>query len=60
MSAVNVRGAVRRSVVDAHAERCRQRQELEDQVAALAIEVNVALASCRPPWRRRNLTLVRH
>lgn len=47
MSGVNVRVAARRSVVDAHAERRRRRQELEDQVAGLAIEVNVALASGR-------------
>lgn len=47
MSSSQVRVAARRSVVDAQAERRRQRQEREDTIAALAIEVNVALASGR-------------
>lgn len=47
MVASKVRVAARRTVVDAHAERRRQRQEREDRIAALAIEVNVALASGR-------------
>ena len=47
MTASRVRVAARRSVVDAQAERRRQRQEREDQIAALAIEVNVTLASGR-------------
>ena len=47
MVASRVRVAARRSVVDAHIERRRQRREREERIAALAIEVNVALASGR-------------
>ena len=47
MTASRVRVAARRSVVDAQAERRRQRQEREDRIATLAIEVNVTLASGR-------------
>ncbi len=47
MTASRVRVAARRSVVDAQAERRRQRREREDRIAALAIEVNVTLASGR-------------
>ena len=47
MVASQVRVSARRSVVDAHSERRRQRQEREDRIAALAIEVSVALASGR-------------
>lgn len=47
MAASQVRVTARRSVVAAHSERRRQRQEREDQIAALAIEVSVALVSGR-------------
>lgn len=47
MVASQVRVAARRNVVEAQSERRRQRQEREDRIAALAIEVSVALASGR-------------
>lgn len=52
MVAGQIRVAARRSVVDAQAERRRLRQEREDRIAALAIEVNVALASGRTAMAR--------
>ena len=55
MSSSQVRVAARRSVVDAQAERRRQRQEREDTIAALAIEVNVALASGRAAMNKAEL-----
>ena len=47
MVASQARVAARRSVVDARVERRREQQEREDQIAAVAIEVSVALASGR-------------
>ena len=47
MVASAARVAARRNVMDAHSRRRRLRQEREDQLAALAVEVNVALATGR-------------
>lgn len=47
MAASLVRVTARQSVVAAHGERRRQRQERKDRIAAFAIEVSVALASGR-------------
>lgn len=55
MVASQVRVAARRSVVDAHIERRRQRREREERIAALAIEVNVALASGRAAMDKAEL-----
>lgn len=55
MVASRVRVAARRSVVDAQAERRRLRREREDRIAALAIEVNVALASGRAAMAKAEL-----
>lgn len=56
MTSSQVRVAARRSVVDAQAERRRARQEREDRIAALAIEVNVTLASGRAALDKAELT----
>ena len=55
MVASQVRVAARRNVVDAHIERRRQRREREERIAALAIEVNVALASGRAAMDKAEL-----
>lgn len=55
MVASQVRVAARRSVVDAHSQRRKQRQEREDRIAALAIEVTVALASGRAAMDKAEL-----
>ena len=47
MTASAARVAARRNVMDAHSQRRRLRQEREDRLAALAVEVNVALATGR-------------
>lgn len=56
MVASTVRVAARRGVMDAHNERRRLRQERESQLAALAVEVSVALATGRAAIERAELS----
>ena len=55
MVASQARVAARRSVVDARVERRRAQREREDQIAAVAIEVGVALASGREATAKAEL-----
>ena len=50
MASSQVRVAARRSVVDAQAERRRQRQEREDAIAALAIVIGFIGAALGGVW----------
>ena len=52
MVASAARVAARRNVMDAHSQRRRLRQEREDRLAALAVEVNVALATGRAAMQK--------
>ena len=56
MVASAARVAARRNVMDAHNQRRRLRQGREDRLAALAVEVNVALATGRAAMQKAERT----
>ena len=56
MTASAARVAARRNVMDAHSQRRRLRQEREDRLAALAVQVNVALATGQAAMQKAERT----